>query len=81
MITVGMIACKKIKENKTVPRRNDSICLSVKLGDVEYETYKLHWDDAPRQITIPVDYASSVSFGLGELYSGHRYATYDISFE
>lgn len=59
----------------------DDVTMKVKLGDVEYQTYTLHWNDAPRQITIPVNYASNVSFSLGFLYNGCGYAMYDISFE
>ena len=67
--------------NTSIGNSKDAVTLTVKLGDVEYETYELHWDDEPRQITIPVDYASNVSFGLGYLYFGCGYAMYDISFE
>lgn len=58
------------------------VTLTISLGDETYETYTVKWDDVPKTITVPVNYASNVKIALSS-ESSHpwQYAMYDISFE
>ena len=60
--------------------RQHDATMTITLGDVEYASYLLHWDDAPKTFTIPVDYAANVKISL-QTSDNAKYAIYDISFE